>query len=68
MAMKAKYKKYLDALKGADFSGGQSQFTSGVSNAKSHVNSMSSSLSSWQELASTTVNNVTIPPTTLYSP
>ena len=36
MAMKAKYQKYLDALKGADFSSAQSQFTSGVSGAKNN--------------------------------
>ena len=61
MAMKAKYQKYLDALKGADFSSAQSQFTSGVSGAKNNMKSMQSSLSSWQELASTTVNNETLP-------
>ena len=61
MAMKAKYQKYLDALKGADFSSAQSQFTSGVSGAKNNMKSMQSSLSSWQELATATVNNETLP-------
>ena len=61
MAMKAKYQKYYDALKGADFSSAQSQFSSGVTGAKNNMTSMQTSLSSWQELASATVNSVTLP-------
>ena len=59
--MKAKYKKYLDALGGASITG--SGLSSAFSAAKTSMTSVQSALSSssYTELAATTINNITIP-------
>ena len=61
--MKAKYKKYLDALKGANLGSGQSNLSNAFSSAKTSMTSASSALSSssYTELAAMTINNITIP-------
>ena len=61
--MKAKYKKYLDALKGVNLSSGQSNLSNAFSSAKTSMTSASNALSSssYTELAAMTINNITIP-------
>ena len=61
--MKAKYKKYYDALKGKDFSGGISKMSSAVDATETGISQMQSSMSAsgWTELGAITVNDTTIP-------
>ena len=61
--MKAKYKKYYDALKGKDFSGGISKMSSAVDATETGIAQMQSSMSAsgWTELGAITINNTTIP-------
>jgi len=61
--MKAKYKKYYDALKGKNFSSGISKMSSAVDATETGIAQMQSSMSAsgWTELGAMTINNTTIP-------
>ncbi len=63
MSMQDKYKKYYDALKSADVGASQGTVASSVNNAKNYMSSVKSAISSssWTELATYTINEVTIP-------